>query len=283
MSLQSTDGIKKLLEFGGPDVHNGLGMVRAMSPRNNPDVHFKKGFYTNKLAIVPRPREYSLHNLNAGESFSTRSKKRSEHPVEVVRVMYQDGKVVFCFLHSHIFFTSAFLLLLHEEDHHDLPPLPPGAVRLWCNRETFQFSLLRKPNRADFQEVYSLQILPFPGISTHSTLQFVTYNFNDRLNGIKSRMRKKSPPPRRDTAVYWDGNRLAYPHRTGFRPVSDRCQTSVRPVSCRMHSPCHSVSSPIHSPCHRVMSDAQSCSRICGVSSSDAQCHFGYALVLTAF
>ena len=31
--------------------------------------------------------------------------------------------------------------------------------------------------------------------------------------------------------VAWDGIRLAYPHRTGFRPVSDRFQTSVRPVS----------------------------------------------------
>ena len=51
-------------------------------------------------------------------------------------------------------------------------------------------------------------------------------------------------------AVCWDGNRLVYPHRTGFRPVSCR-----RVMSRRMHS----------SPCHRVMSDAQSC-RICGVS-----------------
>ena len=33
-----------------------------------------------------------------------------------------------------------------------------------------------------------------------------------------------------DVVESWDGNGLAYPHRTGFRPVS-----------CRMHSPYHSV------------------------------------------
>ena len=48
------------------------------------------------------------------------------------------------------------------------------------------------------------------------------------------------------------GNRLAYPHRTGFRPVSDQCHAGCTvhvTVSCRVHSPCG----------HRVMSDAQSC------------------------
>ena len=74
--------------------------------------------------------------------------------------------------------------------------------------------------------------------------------------------------------VIWGGNRLAYPHRTGFRPVSDRCQTSVRPVSCRMRSPCHSVSSSIQSPCHHVMSDLRShvgCTEV----SCRMHCHFG--------
>ena len=60
--------------------------------------------------------------------------------------------------------------------------------------------------------------------------------------------------------LIWDGNRLAYPHRTGFRPVP-----------CRMHSPCHSVMSEAHesmSPCHvrcTVMSDAQKCHVGCTV------------------
>ena len=30
--------------------------------------------------------------------------------------------------------------------------------------------------------------------------------------------------------VDWDGNGLAYPHRTGFRPVSDQCH-----VGCTVH------------------------------------------------
>ena len=61
--------------------------------------------------------------------------------------------------------------------------------------------------------------------------------------------------------VSWDGNRLAYPHRAGFRPVSDQCQSSPLP-DC--HSPCHSPSSPPYtvqmSSCPvrcTVMSDAQ--------------------------
>ena len=61
--------------------------------------------------------------------------------------------------------------------------------------------------------------------------------------------------------VVWDGNGLAYPHRAGFRPVSDQCQTSPLP-DC--HSPCHSPSSPPYtvqmSSCPvrcTVMSDAQ--------------------------
>ena len=68
----------------------------------------------------------------------------------------------------------------------------------------------------------------------------------------------------------WDGNRLAYPHRTGFRPVSDRFQTSARPVSsCRMHSPCHSPSSSPYTV-HATMSF-----RMHRSVMSDAQCHSG--------
>ena len=67
--------------------------------------------------------------------------------------------------------------------------------------------------------------------------------------------------------------------QTGFRPVSDQCQTSVMPDAL-CHSPCHSVSSPMDSPCPHVMSDAQSC-RMHRSVLSDAQCHFGYALVWT--
>ena len=40
-----------------------------------------------------------------------------------------------------------------------------------------------------------------------------------------------------------DGNRLAYPHRTGFVPVSDRFQTSFRPVPDRCQT------SPSSPPC----------------------------------
>ena len=48
--------------------------------------------------------------------------------------------------------------------------------------------------------------------------------------------------------VTWGGNRLAYPHRTGFRPVSmSPCHVRCT-VSCRIM---HSVSSPMHS----VLSD----------------------------
>ena len=43
------------------------------------------------------------------------------------------------------------------------------------------------------------------------------------------------------------GNRLAYPHRTGFVPVSDRFQTGFRPVSDQCQT---TVSSPMRSPCH---------------------------------
>ena len=84
--------------------------------------------------------------------------------------------------------------------------------------------------------------------------------------------------------VYRDGNGLAYPHRTGFRPVSDRLQTGVRPVSqltvrpvsdqCQvpyLRSPCHSVSSPIHRV-HVIMS-----CQICGVMSDAQKCHVGSA------
>ena len=39
------------------------------------------------------------------------------------------------------------------------------------------------------------------------------------------------------TKVDRDGNGLAYPHRTGFRPVSDQCHAGC------MHNPCHSVNS----------------------------------------
>ena len=62
--------------------------------------------------------------------------------------------------------------------------------------------------------------------------------------------------------VSWGGNRLAYPHRTGFRPVSDQCQVSV--------------SSPIHSPCHHVISDLDLRSHVgcTEVSRPNAQCHF---------
>ena len=62
------------------------------------------------------------------------------------------------------------------------------------------------------------------------------------------------------------GNMLAYPHQTGFRPVSDQFQTGFRPVPCRMHSPCHSVIS--------VAQSMLSCHVRCTVMS-DAQCHVG--------
>ena len=72
----------------------------------------------------------------------------------------------------------------------------------------------------------------------------------------------------------WGGNRLAYPHRTGFRPVPhvgsaesmSQCQSDLR-------SPCHTVS---------YMSDAQSC-RICGVSCRMHSVISGHAQVLTEF
>ena len=66
----------------------------------------------------------------------------------------------------------------------------------------------------------------------------------------------------------WGGNRLAYPHWTGFGPVSDRFQTSFRPVSDQCHAGCtvqmsQSLSSPMPSPnVIRVMSDAQSTCRM---------------------
>ena len=71
----------------------------------------------------------------------------------------------------------------------------------------------------------------------------------------------------------WDGNGLAYPHRAGFRPVSDRCQTSVRPVSSTvsaqsMSQSCLLPHAQSMSPCR--MSDLRS-----HVGSADAQCHFG--------
>ena len=50
----------------------------------------------------------------------------------------------------------------------------------------------------------------------------------------------------------WGGNRLAYPHQTGFRQVSDRFQTSAL---SDLRSPCHSVAQS----CDRVMSGAQTC------------------------
>ena len=80
-------------------------------------------------------------------------------------------------------------------------------------------------------------------------------------------------PPRVD----WGGNRLAYPHRTGSRPVSDQC-----PVGCTVHA--QSMSQSMHSPpcrlCH--MSDLRSHvgSAECPVGS--AECHFiGCTGVLT--
>ena len=42
-------------------------------------------------------------------------------------------------------------------------------------------------------------------------------------------------------AVRWDGNGLAYPHRTGARPVSDQCHAGCTvhvTMSFQMHSPC---------------------------------------------
>ena len=35
---------------------------------------------------------------------------------------------------------------------------------------------------------------------------------------------------RPNTAVHWDGNRLACPHRTGFRPISDQCHAGCTGV-----------------------------------------------------
>ena len=37
-------------------------------------------------------------------------------------------------------------------------------------------------------------------------------------------------------AVSWDGNRLAYPHRTGFRPVSDQCHAECTAHVTRVNS-----------------------------------------------
>ena len=108
-------------------------------------------------------------------------------------------------------------------------------------------------------------------------------------NPPKNLKRKKPPlllwssppsrkPPTRSCKSCWLGREQAGlsasdRFQTGFRPVSDQCQTSV--ISSPMHSPCHSPSSP---PCtvHATMS-----CQICGVMSdaqkchvADAQCHF---------
>ena len=53
----------------------------------------------------------------------------------------------------------------------------------------------------------------------------------------------------RKAGVSWDGSRLAYPHRTGFRPVSDRFQTSFRPVSDQFQTGFRPVSDQCHAGC----------------------------------
>ena len=77
---------------------------------------------------------------------------------------------------------------------------------------------------------------------------------------------------------HWDGNRLAYPQRTGFRPVSDRRQISVMPDAQSMSSQCllpHTQSmSPRHVRC-TVMSDLR------GVSSVPMHSVISDAQVLT--
>ena len=98
----------------------------------------------------------------------------------------------------------------------------------------------------------------------------------------------KSNPVLREAAnVFWDGNRLAYPHRTGFRRrfqvgVRRQCQVSVIVGSAQSMSQC--LHRPMHSPCYRV-----AC-QICGVMADVrgvAPCRIctvpfhGYAQVLT--
>ena len=74
--------------------------------------------------------------------------------------------------------------------------------------------------------------------------------------------------------VVWDGNGLAYPHRAGFRPVSDQCQTSPSSPPYTVH-----VTVPLlphaqsMSPCR--MSDLRSdvgCTEVSHVGF--AECHF---------
>ena len=80
------------------------------------------------------------------------------------------------------------------------------------------------------------------------------------------------------SAVGWDGNGLAYPHRTGFRPVSDRfIQTNAACRICGVHvTVSHVGFAESMPPCHHVrctvMSDAQKC-RMSDLRSviSDAQ------------
>ena len=62
----------------------------------------------------------------------------------------------------------------------------------------------------------------------------------------------------------WDGNGLAYPHRTGFGPVSDQ-------YVIRVMSPCHVTVSCRTSDLRRPNVIRVAC-QICGVMS-DAQCH----------
>eukprot|EP00392_Amoebophrya_sp_AT5.2_P007082 g7096.t1 len=76
-----------------------------------------------------------------------------------------------------------------------------GTVRLWSDREVRMFCVLRKPNRQEFLDIQSVQILPFAGMhQTAQSLQFVTYNYNDKLTALKTKMRARSP--KKNKVVY---------------------------------------------------------------------------------
>ncbi|CAD7969252.1 unnamed protein product [Amoebophrya sp. A120] len=157
------EGITVYLPPNAPEGPNGLAMVHAQK-------QFIKHAYTNKRGIVPRQMNLELKAPPGAQQPGPHAVSTAVNPydesMEMLRIQYKDG-----------------------------------TVRLWSDREVRMFCVLRKPNRQEFLDIQAVQILPFAGMhQTPQSLQFVTYNYNEKLIALKTKMRARSP--KKDKVVY---------------------------------------------------------------------------------
>ncbi|CAD7961532.1 unnamed protein product [Amoebophrya sp. A25] len=164
--MTQMQGVTVYLPPGSVDGPNGLAMVKAQKP-------FIRT-YTSKRGIVPRQASLQWKPPEGG---SSDTKAPGPHALSNAVNPYAD---------------SMEMIRIQYKD---------GSVRLWSDREVRMFCVLRKPNRQEFMDIQSMQILPFAGMhNTNDSLQFVTYNYNEKLVALKAKMRARSP--QREKVIY---------------------------------------------------------------------------------